>query len=362
MASNERRILELFSGIGGMHSALLCKLYSCFHKPLTICEVMVTFSVSKIPGSIIAAADINTVANAVYKHNHPDVKLLTTNIQAMTPAFIDKLNVDTILMSPPCQPFTRVGKQMDVADNRSDAFVHLCKIIKELKNVNAILMENVKGFETSMARDLYIKALQEAKYEYQEFLLSPSQIGVPNTRYRYYCLARKCVKFTFKQNEILLDFPSEKVFPKIPTIMEFLKFDDETNYTLLSDNLLEKRAKVLDIVCAESRNTSCFTKAYTHYTEGTGSVYCPSYTKDYVNSVFGNNKILDTGEGANKLELLKTLQLRYFTPYEVSQLMCFPIELFSFPAETTTKQKYRLLGNSINCLLVSELIKLLFNE
>lgn len=62
---------------------------------------------SKVPGEIIAAADINTVANSVYKYNFPSCHLIGKNIQSLTADFIDKLEIDVILMSPPCQPFTR---------------------------------------------------------------------------------------------------------------------------------------------------------------------------------------------------------------------------------------------------------------
>jgi tRNA (cytosine38-C5)-methyltransferase len=53
--------------------------------------------------------------------------------------------------------------------------------------------------------------------------------------------------------------------------------------------------------------------------------------------------------------------LRLFTPREIANLLCFP-SYFSFPASTTIKQQYRLLGNSINVLVVSEVLKYLLME
>lgn len=35
------------------------------------------------------------------------------------------MNFNTIMMSPPCQPFTRVGLKKDLADARTDAFLAL---------------------------------------------------------------------------------------------------------------------------------------------------------------------------------------------------------------------------------------------
>ncbi|KAM3578595.1 tRNA (cytosine-5-)-methyltransferase [Umbelopsis sp. WA50703] len=61
------------------------------------------------------------------------------------------------------------------------------------------------------------------------------------------------------------------------------------------------------------------------------------------------------------LEDLHKLQLRYFTPREVANLMGFP-ESFGFPETMSLKQKYRTLGNSINVLVVAELMKYLVLE
>lgn len=61
------------------------------------------------------------------------------------------------------------------------------------------------------------------------------------------------------------------------------------------------------------------------------------------------------------LETLRELQLRYFTPREVANLMGFPAS-FGFPETMSLKQKYRTLGNSINVLVVAELMKYLVME
>lgn len=106
-------------------------------------------------------------------------------------------------MSPPCQPFTRNGNFKDVDDRRSDAFMSVCEIIKQkqLPRLGYILMENVMGFEKSQMRDIFIDAL--SGFHYQEFIISPTQIGVANTRHRYYCIARKDRPFSFSSPEIV---------------------------------------------------------------------------------------------------------------------------------------------------------------
>jgi site-specific DNA-cytosine methylase len=41
---------------------------------------------------------------------------------------------------------------------------------------------------------------------------------------------------------------------------------------------------------------------------------------------------------------------------EIANMLCFPKD-FTFPASVTTKQAYRLLGNSINVYVVSLLLR-----
>ncbi|KAF9920275.1 Sphingolipid C9-methyltransferase 2 [Linnemannia zychae] len=66
-------------------------------------------------------------------------------------------------------------------------------------------------------------------------------------------------------------------------------------------------------------------------------------------------------ENTQALNLLRSLGLRYFTEHEVARLMGFPVSegKFSFPETTSLKQRYRVLGNSINVKVVAELIKYL---
>lgn len=310
---------------------------------------------------MVTAVDINTTANWIYQHNRPETEVVSKNIQKYTPKDISKMEVNTILMSPPCQPFTRVGNKKDVNDARSDALVHICEILPELTTIDFILMENVKGFETSQAHDLYVEALKNAGFHYQEFLLSPTEIGVPNTRTRYYCLARRKRPFLFETDSILEHLPNG-TDGACPTIASFLpNVNDESNFKehSLPDDVLLKRIRLLDITHPTSTNTCCFTKAYTHYAEGTGSVYCPVSSK-LLNEVLEDIKS-ETMSPEEKLSKLKTLKLRYYSPAEVAKLMCFP-DKFTFPLKATNKQRYRVLGNSINVAVVARLVEILYKD
>lgn len=56
---------------------------------------------------VVLAVDINTVANTVYRHFFPSTNLRDLNILSLSHEQFDAYCPDILLMSPPCQPFTR---------------------------------------------------------------------------------------------------------------------------------------------------------------------------------------------------------------------------------------------------------------
>lgn len=350
------RLLELYSGIGGMRYAM---------------------ELSEIPYKVIAAMDVNPVVNAVYCHNFGNSSHFQRNIQSLTTEELDKMKIDIITMSPPCQPFTRVGLKKDVDDARTDSFLHILNVIAELQNKPSyFLLENVKGFEESVAHDALLEALKISGYCFQEFLLSPSHFKIPNSRLRFYLIAKlKPNKFSFPvSSTILSEVPKhatdwkyscrkchqESEVTENCQIMHFLE-DKPAEYFdmyLVPDKILIKYAKVFDIVHADSSHSCCFTKAYGRYALGTGSVFAPVSSTE-VTRVFED--IGSITDKTMELELLKSLKLRYFSPREVANLMCFS-QSFNFPHSVSEKQMYRTLGNSINVFVVSCLLKLLLED
>ncbi|CAI5655617.1 unnamed protein product [Oreochromis niloticus] len=294
------RVLELYSGIGGMHYAL---------------------KESGIPAQVVTAIDINTTANQVYKHNFPDTALWNKTIEGITLDEFNKLSFDMILMSPPCQPFTRIGLQGDVTDPRTKSFLYILDLLPRLQRLpRFILLENVKGFETSSARARLVKTLTECGYTFQEIMISPISVGIPNSRLRYFLIAKISTEDLNTQapSKILDFFPhlAESDSSEHPTflspacqgasqpeegtdvlfklettaeaqrkirqnsnlsvkqIKEFLEPQMEVNMEpyLLPPKTLLRYGLVLDIVQPTCRRSVCFTKGYGRYVQGTGSV------------------------------------------------------------------------------------------
>ncbi|NXK03599.1 TRDMT methyltransferase, partial [Herpetotheres cachinnans] len=369
---------------------------------------------------VVAAVDVNTLANEVYKHNFPGTPLWAKTIEGITLKEFDRLSFDMILMSPPCQPFTRIGLQGDISDPRTKSFLYILDILPRLQKLpKYLLLENVKGFESSSARNELLRTLATCGFKYQEFLLSPTCLGIPNSRLRYFLIAKLHQepfsfqapgqvsllvllelaffmkdKVTDKVGEVSSslssedknpdpnigpDCSSQKSLPKgtflfkletgeemerkrdqdndssIQMLKDFLEEgNEEMNQYFLPPKSLLRYAFLLDIVNPTCRRSICFTKGYGHYVEGTGSVLQTAIDVQ-LESVFKHIEELPEEE---KLMKLSTLKLRYFTPREIANLHGFPLE-FGFPDKVTIKQRYRLLGNSLNVHVVAKLISIL---
>uniref|UniRef100_A0A672RHM6 tRNA (cytosine-5-)-methyltransferase-like n=1 Tax=Sinocyclocheilus grahami TaxID=75366 RepID=A0A672RHM6_SINGR len=347
-------ILELYSRIGGMHYALK----------------------SSAPAEVAAAVDVNTTANEIYKHNFPNTPLLPKTIEGMMLQDFDKLNFDVILMSPPCQPFTRIGLQGDVADPRTKSFLYILELLP---------------------RDALLKTLREFDYSFQEFLISPTSLGIPNSRLRYFLIARRPPgSFSFPTSaevlffcwQIIEGFPmseslnslavphshptsSECERDKTGTIIFKLETEQELERKRIQDSqettsgsvsaappkTLLRYPLLMDVVQPSSRRSVCFTKGYGHYVEGTGSVL-QSCVDVELEGVFKSSELLSEED---KLKQLSQLKLRYFTPRQIVSLMGFPAD-FTFPKHISIKQQYRVLGNNLNVHVVSHLIRLLISK
>uniref|UniRef100_A0A8C6NSG7 tRNA (cytosine(38)-C(5))-methyltransferase n=1 Tax=Nothobranchius furzeri TaxID=105023 RepID=A0A8C6NSG7_NOTFU len=368
------RVLELYSGIGGMHYAL---------------------KESGIPAQVVAAIDINTTANQIYKHNFPDTPIWNKTIEGITLEDFNKLSFDMIMMSPPCQPFTRLGLQGDISDPRTKSFLYILDLLPRLSKLpRYILLENVKGFESSSARECLVKTLMECGYDFQEFMLSPSSVGIPNSRLRYFLIGKisteelsiqtssmtipksRCKKLVASLPRRLEEHSSHVLYKRetpsdvqrktnqnndlsIKQIRDFLEplVEENMERFLLSPKTLSRYGLLLDIVQPKSRRSVCFTKGYGRYVEGTGSVLqCCMETE--MESVFTG---LDQLSEQDKVDQLLKLKLRYFTPREVANLMGFPAD-FSFPQDVSVPQQYRVLGNSLNVVVVTRLLQLLLSE
>mmetsp|Transcript_17896 Transcript_17896/g.26479 ORF Transcript_17896/g.26479 Transcript_17896/m.26479 type:complete len:569 (-) Transcript_17896:213-1919(-) len=346
------RMIEFFSGIGGMRLAV----EKALNNNVTVCK----------------AYDISLHANNTYNHNHSDhSKVITKLVEQLKPVDLDG-KADLWTMSPPCQPFTntRGSKQMDIDDKRCAGLKALLQLLSTIEEKPMyIFFENVKDFSTSrLCQTLWYECLERNGYERKEYLASPIQIGIPNHRMRYYCLCRRTARG--KQGGITsarfhslpirtTTTPEEDLYPKHP-VLEYLdaslcrrdSSEDHNNEEqrhlfsamepyLVPTSVLEQpwASNQLGIVTAADTATHCFTAAY-------GRIY---------HKATGSLLDVTTEEEQNDHTL------RRFSPRELLNLFGFPPS-FTFPSSLKLEHQYKLVGNSINVTVVALLMQELLLE
>ena len=194
-------------------------------------------------------------------------------------------------------------------------------------------------------------------YDFKEWHLSPVQFGIPNERPRYYLTAtlssliKDSPSMEFQATDpLIITHFTQNSFHAQP-IKEFLDNDDSSVISL-PISLLKSRKfiSISEISTPSDTRSKCFTKAYGHHGLHSG---CFLMTK----TVDSNSleSILQ-----DPVQASESLGLRMFSPAEISRLHMFPKD-FEFPPNISTQQQWKLLGNSMNILVVSKLLADLFN-
>ena len=361
------------------------------------------------------------------------------SIERMPLRQLEEWSADVWVMSPPCQPHTRQHnennhqldpqqKKKDLEDPRSKSFLKICEWLagdgsddtsrlSDQSLPSLIFLENVVGFESSNSFGRWRSALQSREYRVGHFHLTPTQVGLPNDRPRFYTVAIRDADCGFDNSSSVLPPPMENIAPPsassllsylpqetkendhapriwksipelhvtpddkateiedgrqaISPISFFLdRSNSNTNATAATLQVPEKVLKnqsawCFDIVLPSDRRSSCFTHSYGRFIRGTGSILYDDETVTNDGTKSSQNGVIqllppeEREFQANWMEQLDTTKLRYFSGDELARLFGFS-QTFSFPSDTSLKQQWKLMGNSLNVRVASKLIELGF--
>ncbi|KAG1829468.1 S-adenosyl-L-methionine-dependent methyltransferase [Suillus variegatus] len=351
------RAIEFYSGIGGLHLALRQSCVAC---------------------SPVKAFDWDQTACQVYAANY-GVKIITRiDISTLSAADLLHLDADVWLLSPPCQPYTILNPDArGEADPRAKSFLHLIDhVLPDLTAQDSqpryILIENVASFRDSITRRHLVDALQRFGYVVAEFLLTPVQFGIPNSRLRYYLLAKLSPLRFSGLHESQFDgvhetIPGTALDVPIHSLKEYLDPTNEDGIPLrhsIHDRVLSKWGRLFDIVLPSDRRTCCFTRGYTQLVERAGSILQVNEDLD-TTEVFDRFLEAQSRGAEDAVRILDQLHLRYFTPSELLKIFRFEEpdtnQEFLWPPTISLKSQYRLIGNSVNVEVVRRLIDYLFD-
>jgi len=287
-------------------------------------------------------------------------------------------------MSPPCQPFTTTdaAKQLGGDDKRNKAFNYLMTILGKLsKPPQWIFFENVKGFEGTPVHERWLKVLKEAGYVWKQYKISPLDVNIPMNRTRFYMI---CCREDLAKG--LKGFTNgDTVYSTIPecSCSESMPFDgfqlkkvsnqedDDNNISgpsnalplenfvlskdtigaeeyealIVPDKILAKPwAEGLSVVGVDDRVTFCFTSSYgQRMHKSSGSLLHTEENK---------GKLVKRGMDMSKYHSGK---IRLFSPKELLRLFGFP-DWYSFPPELKQRHRWKVVGQSISCTVVKNIM------
>lgn len=446
------RCVDFFAGIGGNHAALRAALARCVGR-----SVAEALPAARGRHDLeVVAVEVNDRAVAVYKHNFPDAQIFQKKVEDVPLSVFVALRADVWLMSPPCQPFSRLGSQQGLGDARSVGLQYILDLLMRLPREalpRMLFLENVKNFEVSDARDAVLTTLRTLGYDnVREYLFNPADPPLcwPNSRLRYYLTATlpsapvaaprpetaavdagvaesgdaplrpqkrprgdgesepaavatdlapaddeelklpasatKATAAPFVASSLplavaaafLLDCGLPEKTPL--TVQDFLSPSADADDSLLVPaDLVCRMAHVADFCDRSSARANCFTKGYAHKAEGSGSwLLPPGVSKGDAAAVTEEHETLSTGAGgrgrghANAEQCpfaQKAWRVRFFHSDEVLRLLGYPVAprshsgdasaavySFRFPEGLTHRQRWMLLGNSVNVGAVSAVL------
>ncbi len=314
------RIADLFCGIGGIAEATHL-LADFSQKGLPPLAGQIQTSKPKV----VTAIDIDQSVGSLYQHHHGIVPRCSTieSLQRIPEQPNDEL--DMWWMSPPCQPYTIRGSQRGVLDPRSQALARLIQLIPQ-EVPRLIGLENVPEFEGSQHHQQLKQTLSDSGYQFKEYMLCPTQLGIPMRRRRFYLLAKQ----------------GDKPFPSMSTIRQQRSLSEFINDACWADNSLKVAsdavrcyANAMNIIEVDNHDaiTACFTSAY-----GKSPIRSGSYLRCPIHGM-----------------------VRRFSPNEIAKLMGFREDFFS-TTNLSQRVQYRLIGNSLAVPVVHNLLSVLLAE
>jgi site-specific DNA-cytosine methylase len=140
---------------------------------------------------IIGAVEFDKKIADLYYQNHQSM-VLTQDVKDVDPTVfkVDKSKTLTVQISAPCQPFSSANLYPDLTSDRATALDN-CYHILEYLNPDRIIIENVRAYQHSDSIRKFRQWLNISGYTYIEQVINCANIGIPQSRIRYFLMAVK---------------------------------------------------------------------------------------------------------------------------------------------------------------------------
>jgi tRNA (cytosine38-C5)-methyltransferase len=147
-----------------------------------------------------------------------------------------------------------------------------------------------------------VEQLDILGYEIKEYLLTPTQFGIPNNRMRYYLTARKSKNYQNTTTNYIVTSKIQTEWPfgnkqikesELPPLSQFLEEGNgDTEKLMVPERFILRLYKFrLDIVQPTDKHTSCITKVYLQQI----LKFFLSYFNLFYNKAYGSHHIQTSG-------------------------------------------------------------------
>jgi DNA (cytosine-5)-methyltransferase 1 len=146
---------------------------------------------------VVSAVEINSKAQDTYRLNHPDVRLISSDIRKvrvrtlMRELGIKSGQLDLLAGCPPCQGFSRIrtrNKSSSDADARNDLIFEFLRFVRGFRP-KAVMLENVPALKDDPCFEVFWSNMQRLGYRGQPEIQDAAKFGVPQRRRRLIYLA-----------------------------------------------------------------------------------------------------------------------------------------------------------------------------
>jgi DNA (cytosine-5)-methyltransferase 1 len=164
MSNNQ--FISLFSGIGG-----------------------VSWGAKSAGYELIGAVEWDKKIGDLYYENHRSM-VLTQDVKDVDPTVFkrDRNKRLTIQISPPCTQYSRANCYPDITSPSALALDNCYHILEHL-NPDRVIIENVRAYQKSAPMNRFRQWLKINDYNYIEQIVNCANIGVPQSRIRYFLMA-----------------------------------------------------------------------------------------------------------------------------------------------------------------------------
>lgn len=201
---------------------------------------------------VLGAVEIDPLAVATYKANHPYVSVWSKNIQRVTaPQMLHQLNLekgelDLLAGCPPCQGFSSIrclNGGREIYDKRNDLIRDFLRLAKGL-SPKTIMLENVPGLWRDQRLAGFRHELEKLGYHVKAGIRDAQNFGVPQRRQRVIVIAGlgRRIKWAPKSRHI---HTVRKALRKVPppNSSEDLMHDSQDNRSIRIRNLIARVPK-----------------------------------------------------------------------------------------------------------------------